>query len=60
MGVDWRLPYAPHRDQRCPMCFARLDELTDQCRTFRGKRFHVLECPLCHHREVAVEVIGKE
>jgi hypothetical protein len=42
------------------MCFSRLGELTDQCRTFRGKRFHVLECPSCHHREVAVEVIGKE
>lgn len=60
MGVDWRLPYASHRNQRCPMCHTRLDELTDQCRTFRGKRFHVLECPCCRHREVAVEAISKE
>lgn len=56
----WKLPPTQWRDQRCPMCQWRMNEMLDQCRTFKGKRYHVLECPCCHHRELAVEVIKRD
>lgn len=46
--------------RRCSMCGGVLVEDDGRCRTFRGKRYHSMQCPTCLHQEIVVEVIRRD